>query len=248
MNSRVVVAALAAASSLGAQSFERRASMRGGGNPYNGKCTIEVVVDGSAEVEIRGDRAFLRNLDGRPPEWRRFECNGMMSSNPGDFRFQGIDGRGRQTLLRDPRRNQGTVVVLLEDPANGAEGYTFDILWNADGRRGVDADGPFRDSGSSTGRVRADRRNAGLFEETRVDLGRASSSLGLRGDESRLDKVFEQLNELERDYSRGRLNYRQMDDVIDTLRRVLRDNRLNPRDRDNLTDDLNRLQDLRGRR
>ena len=252
MNSRMVAVAIAAASSLGAQGFERSASMRGGGNAYNGKCTIEVVVDGSAEVEIRGDRALLRNLGGRPPEWRRFECNGVMTPNPGDFRFQGIDGRGRQTLLRDPRQNRGAVVVLLEDPDNGAEGYTFDILWSANSsanvQPGAGRDGPFRDPGPASGRLRDDRRYARLFERTRVDLDRARGSIGGRGDEYRLERVFEQLNDLERDYSRGRVNYRQVDDVIDTLRRVLRDNRLSPRDRDNLTEDLDRLRDLREQR
>src|SRR5258708_29843029 len=81
--------------SLNAQ--PRRASLRGGGGDQ-GKCTIEVVVDGVAEVEIRGDTAELRNLAGQPAQWRRFECNGPMPSNPADFRFAGVDGRGRQQL------------------------------------------------------------------------------------------------------------------------------------------------------
>src|SRR5690242_184927 len=51
----------------------RRALIRGNGNPNEGKCTIEVVVDGAADVEIRGDNATLRNLNGQPPQWRRFE-------------------------------------------------------------------------------------------------------------------------------------------------------------------------------
>src|SRR5579863_6300825 len=113
------------------QPMERRATIRGGGGD-RGKCTIEVVVDESVEVEIRGDRAVLRNLAGRPPEWRRFECNSIMPPNPPDFRFQGIDGRGRQTLIRDPR-GEGPAVVRIDDPQNGSEGYTFDIMW-ANGR------------------------------------------------------------------------------------------------------------------
>jgi len=52
---------------------QRRAVMRGGGG-NQGKCTIEVVVDGVAEVEIRGDSAFLRTTAGQPAQWRRFEC------------------------------------------------------------------------------------------------------------------------------------------------------------------------------
>ncbi len=106
--------------------------MRGGGNPNQGKCTIEVVVDGVAEVEIRGDTATLRNLEGQPPQWRRFECNSVMPSNPAGFRFAGVDGRGRQDLVRDPR-NGGPAVIRIEDRDGGSEGYTFDIFWGEGG-------------------------------------------------------------------------------------------------------------------
>jgi hypothetical protein len=51
-----------------------------------------------------------------------------MPPNPANFRFQGIDGRGRQTLVQDPR-NSGVAVVQIQDPQSGAEGYTFDITW-----------------------------------------------------------------------------------------------------------------------
>jgi len=79
--------------------------MVGGGAPDRGKCTIEVVVDGAAEVEIRGDQGVLRNLSGNPPQWRRFECTGLLPSNPAEFRFAGVDGRGRQDLVRAARLN-----------------------------------------------------------------------------------------------------------------------------------------------
>lgn len=103
--------------------------MTGRGDPNRGKCTIEVVVDGAADVEIRGDNAAIHNLSGRPAEWRRFECNQVLPPNPGNFRFRGVDGRGSQELIRDPR-NGGSVVVRIEDRDSGAEGYTFDIEWD----------------------------------------------------------------------------------------------------------------------
>src|SRR5258708_40134904 len=93
----------------GAQQTQRRASIVGGGSPDQGKCTIEVVVDGAAEVEIRGDQGTLRNLSGNPPQWRRFECTGPMPTNPPEFRFAGVDGRGRQELTRDPRNGGGAI-------------------------------------------------------------------------------------------------------------------------------------------
>ena len=45
-----------------AQTGERRANLTGGGSNDAGKCTVEVYVDGSAEVEIRGDRSIRKVL------------------------------------------------------------------------------------------------------------------------------------------------------------------------------------------
>jgi hypothetical protein len=111
-----------------AQTLQRKASFLGGARPGEGRCVAEVVVDGAAEVEIRGDNATLRNLKGQAPQWRRFECTGPMPVNPGGFRFRGIDGRGSQQLMQPPQ-NGGPAVVRIEDPANGTEGYTFEITW-----------------------------------------------------------------------------------------------------------------------
>ena len=112
-----------------AQTLERTASFLGGGSADRGKCTIGLTVDAAAEVEIRGNRAILSNLAGQPPQWRQFACTGAMPANPADFRFAGISGRGRQILVSDPRNNGGAAVIRIEDPSDGAAGYTFDITW-----------------------------------------------------------------------------------------------------------------------
>ena len=43
-----------------AQVLSRTATIVGGGNRSGGKCTVEVVVDGVAEVEIHASNATLR--------------------------------------------------------------------------------------------------------------------------------------------------------------------------------------------
>lgn len=126
-----------------AQPMERRANITGGGNPGEGRCTIEVVVDGAAEVEIRGDRALLRTLSGRPPQWRRFQCNVPLTGNPLDFRFKGIDGRGLQELIREPGRG-GPAVVRIEDHDGGDERYIFEIIWRGAGYLPPGRPGPGR--------------------------------------------------------------------------------------------------------
>jgi hypothetical protein len=123
--------------SAGAQTAERRATFNGRGGD-NGKCTIEVEVDGVVDVEIRGDRGVLRTLSGQRGLWRRFECNAPLPANPGNFRFSGIDGRGSQILLQDPNSGRGAAIVRIQDPKGGAEGYTFDLEW----RGGTSDDGP----------------------------------------------------------------------------------------------------------
>lgn len=106
-----------------------RANIRGNGNSENGKCTVEVRIDQAAEVEFGGDTGRLRTLAGAPAQWTRIDCSAPMPRNMRDFHFKGIDGRGSQTLVADPRGNGGVAVVRLEDPKNGMEGYTFDLEW-----------------------------------------------------------------------------------------------------------------------
>jgi hypothetical protein len=127
--SAVLIGILGLAALAPAQTLQRRATMV---NSREAKCTIEVVVDGAAEVEIRGDTATLRNLQGQPPQWRRFECGQVMPANPAGFRFQGIDGRGRQQLVQEPG-NGRPAVIRIDDNGGGQEGYTFDIMWGVNG-------------------------------------------------------------------------------------------------------------------
>lgn len=245
-----------AALSASAQPLERRANITGGGDRDRGKCTIEVVVDGVVEVEIRGDRALLRNLAGQPPQWRRFVCNAPMPPNPAGFRFAGVDGRGRQNLVRVPERG-GPAVVHIEDPQSGSEGYTFDITWQMGAYaappppeprhddRDADADRFYRDRDDFYhGRDWRGR----LFERVHQDLDYVSR-YSFRGDDRyRLADVYRELDDLQRDYASGRWDRRALGEVIQSLTRVVDDNRLAPRDRDLLRDDLGRLRDLGGRR
>lgn len=268
----IAVATLAATTGImSGQNYERRATIRGG-SPDRGKCTIEVVVDGAAEVEVRGDNAVLRNLSGRPPQWRRFECTGPLPANPGNFRFSGVDGRGRQTLVHDPR-NGGGAVVRIEDPDNGSEGYTFDLTWSGAGFPGGQALPPQpppdrrddRDRGDGRDRDRAyrdddvyhrdrDDRFRGedmrrrFFERIREDLEHVQSgAFPFGADQYRLARTRQELDELQSKLAAGRYDERELDEVIGAMDRVIRDNRLSGRDRDVLTDDLNRLREFRER-
>jgi hypothetical protein len=60
----------------------------------------------------------------------RLKCNQPLPRNPNNFRFAGVDGRGKQYMLRNPSQNNGVAVIRIEDNRNGMEGYTGDIFWN----------------------------------------------------------------------------------------------------------------------
>ena len=239
-----------------AQPLERRADITGGGDRDRGKCTIEVVVDGAAEVEIQGDRARIRNLAGQTPQWRRFVCNEPMPPNPSGFRFAGVDGRGRQTLVRPPQGG-GPAVVRIEDPQSGSEGYTFDVMWQSGGyaappppppdRRAEDRGPDDRFYHEREDFYRGEWRGR-LFARVRQDLDYVSGRTFRGDDRYRLAAVYRELDDLQRDYASGRWDRRALNDVIQSLERVTDDNRLSPRDRDLLRDDLGRLRDLRDRR
>lgn len=130
----------------------------------HGKCTIEVNVDGVAEIEIRGDEGRMRTLSGAASTWRRMECTAPLPLNPLEFHFRGVDGRGGQTLLRDPANNRGIAVVRIEDPQGGREGYTFDIEWRSAG-----SDAPGRGPGGPrwNDEIRFTGRGDGYFKNFR---------------------------------------------------------------------------------
>src|SRR5579863_7929961 len=128
----VIFAAVVSSGTLAAQEIQRRAAItRDRGPGGGGTCTVDVIVDGSAEVEVRGDNAVLRNISGASPQFRQFDCTRPMPANAPGFRFNEVDGRGRQELVRTPR-DGGPVVVRIDDPQGGAGEYRFEITWGGD--------------------------------------------------------------------------------------------------------------------
>jgi hypothetical protein len=103
MYNRLFIVAIAPAAAAAAQPIAHRAAIVGAANPNAGQCTVTVVVDGQAEIEIRGANATMHDLGGASPQWRSFECTSAMPPNPADFRFAGLNGRSHQNLVTEPR-------------------------------------------------------------------------------------------------------------------------------------------------
>jgi hypothetical protein len=141
-----------------------------------------VNVDQVAIVEISGDQGRLITEQGQPSEWRRMVCTSPLPRNMADFRFSGVDGRGRQQLVSDPRNNRGVAVVRIEDPKSGREGYTFDIEWSGGDDRGYDRrDGDRRDGDRRDGDRRdGDRRDGDRRDGPRFTTVSCNSNDGRR--------------------------------------------------------------------
>lgn len=114
---------------LSANTESMRATIGGGGGE-SGRCSVQVTVDGSAEVEISGDMGSLRTTGGAPAAWRSFHCTSPIPVNPQNFGIGRIAGRGSIRLLQDPRRTGGRAVVRIDDPQRGAGAYAFELQWN----------------------------------------------------------------------------------------------------------------------
>ena len=120
-------------SSWAQNTINARISGGGGG----GKCTFEVRVDGVANVQIRGNQGYIQNKTGMPAQWVRLQCNQPLPRNPYNFRFAGVDGRGKQYLLKSPNGNHGVAIIRIEDNRPGMEGYTGDIFWDGGNNKGA---------------------------------------------------------------------------------------------------------------
>lgn len=183
MTSKILLATFTASLAVYGQwggTETRRAEIRGGGG--DGKCTIEVEVDDVAEVEIRGDTANLRTRSGQRAVWRRFVCNQVMPMRPDNFQFRGIDGRGRQELVRAPG-NGGGAVIQIQDSKGGSEGYTFDVEWRG-GSGGAWDNGDNRNRGNNGNRNRGNGNGAGWGNGNNGSgwNGAAGSTFNFRGD------------------------------------------------------------------
>jgi len=93
---------------------------------------------------------------------------------------------------------------------------------------------------------RDDSRHGRMFDRVRDDVSRVQDSTPyFSGDQFRLVRVKEELNELQARYDEHGYDSGKMDDVIHALERVVADNHLAGHERDMLNDDLNRLRDFR---
>jgi hypothetical protein len=143
------------------QTFDTFRANIAGSSSDRGKCTVEVVVDGVAEVEVVGSQGRMRTSSGARSAWRRLDCSMPLPKNPAGFKFTPQKkNRGKQTLLSAPSGNQAAAVVRIEDPETGSAPYKFELEW-----RGVTSG--FEQGGLNSGGLKSDAgepRQGGIID------------------------------------------------------------------------------------
>ena len=85
-----------------------------------------------------------------------------------------------------------------------------------------------------------------MFERVRQDLDHVQSvTFPFSPDQYRLNRVKQELNELQAKVAENRYDQPELDDVISAMQRVVSDNHISGRDRDLLNEDLTRLRAFR---
>jgi hypothetical protein len=94
----------------------------------------------------------------------------------------------------------------------------------------------------------SESRTHTLFDRVRSDFDRAEVNADpTRGEADRFDLAQQRLNAFQRAWQTGQNDYRDLDDLIAAVQRVVSTNRLAFRDERNLRDDLNRMRDFQAR-
>lgn len=97
-----------------------------------GYCAIRVYVDDVVIIHTRGGRVAFETVRGQRARDVGTECSQPLPNGTAlsDFRFRGIDGRGRVELLEEPdRQNRWTAIVRIEDTKGGGQEHHFRLTW-----------------------------------------------------------------------------------------------------------------------
>lgn len=100
----------------------------------DGFCEVRVVVDNQAEVGLRGERVFVRTLEGAPAHDAGTTCTAPLPrTGATNFRVRGMEGRGSAQLVEEPNAQNGYVAIIrIQDRQSGASEYRFRVDWHAD--------------------------------------------------------------------------------------------------------------------
>lgn len=105
----------------------------GYGGDQPGSMTWSGTVDHEALIEIRGQRANVRTVRGRPVRTGDADFTAPLPRSAADLRLEKIEGRGNVELVQEPGPgNNYAAIVRVYDEDDGADNYAFRLAWDAD--------------------------------------------------------------------------------------------------------------------
>lgn len=97
---------------------------------FEGRLRWRGRIDGSDSIVVKGSEVTARHLDGRLPKDSSMTLSAPLPARAVEIELRKIQGRGNVRLIERPSRwNDYQAVVLLEDDANGADFYEFELIW-----------------------------------------------------------------------------------------------------------------------
>jgi len=129
---RLALLAIAAAlPALADTQFRAGRMIRADAPAKEGRCEIRLQVDGAVDVQVQGDRVFVRTLSGQDARDDGSECSEPLPSGEIEgFRFEVREKRNEMRLAAEPsRRNNFTAMVHIRDTAGGFGRYWFRLTW-----------------------------------------------------------------------------------------------------------------------
>lgn len=87
-------------------------------------------VDDTVQIRIRRNRADTISISGRPYDDSRYNFDGRAPRDNAQARVEKEEGRGRITVVQQPRRrNNYTTIIEIVDNKGGADRYKFNVYW-----------------------------------------------------------------------------------------------------------------------
>lgn len=87
-------------------------------------------VDDTVQIRIRNRRADTSSISGRPYNDARYNFDGSAPRGNAQARVEKEEGRGRVTVVQQPRRrNNYTTIIEIVDQKGGADRYKFNVYW-----------------------------------------------------------------------------------------------------------------------
>jgi hypothetical protein len=101
-------------------------------DPNNGFSSFrwQGIVDGESFIKVRGRQVQSETISGLPVQNQQYDFTDTLPRAPIQVELAEVIGRGRVSIVDQPRRqNDFTAVVRIDDNQGGKSSYSFELRW-----------------------------------------------------------------------------------------------------------------------